>query len=63
MHTRTLTHAPVEELPFHDDFLDRETARLQKFGKLLAGPNTDLGMKGCGHINRGGGRGVEDICP
>ncbi len=23
---------------------DRETMRLQKFGKLLAGPNTDLGM-------------------
>ena len=22
---------------------DRETMRLQKFGKLLAGPNTDLG--------------------
>lgn len=30
-----------------DDFFDppdRETMRLQKFGKLLAGPNTDLGM-------------------
>ena len=29
-----------------DDFFDppdRETMRLQKFGKLLAGPNTDLG--------------------
>ena len=23
---------------------DRETMRLQKFGKLLAGPNTDLGQ-------------------
>ena len=22
---------------------DRETVKLQKFGKLLAGPNTDLG--------------------
>ena len=30
-----------------DDFFDppdRETMRLQKFGKLLAGPNTDLGI-------------------
>ena len=25
---------------------DRETMRLQKFGKLLAGPNTDLGEAG-----------------
>lgn len=24
---------------------DRETMRLQKFGKLLAGPNTDLGER------------------
>jgi len=26
-----------------DDTPDRETLRLHKFGKLLAGPNTDLG--------------------
>ena len=26
------------------DVPDRETTRLQKFGKLMAGPNTDLGM-------------------
>lgn len=25
------------------DVTDRETVKLQKFGKLLAGPNTDLG--------------------
>ena len=30
--------------PF-DDVPDRETIKLQKFGKLLAGPNTDLGKK------------------
>ena len=26
---------------------DRETVRLQKFGKLLAGPNTDIGKCVC----------------
>ena len=30
--------------PF-DDIPDRETIKLQKFGKLLAGPNTDLGKR------------------
>jgi hypothetical protein len=35
---RALT--PVDD-PF--DVPDRETIKLQKFGKLLAGPTTDLG--------------------
>ena len=26
-----------------DDSTDRETVKLQKFGKILAGPTTDLG--------------------
>lgn len=39
--------------PF-DDIPDRETIKLQKFGKLLAGPNTDLGKR------RGGGEKI--IC-
>ena len=32
-----------ERSPDFFDPPDRETMRLQKFGKLLAGPNTDLG--------------------
>ena len=40
--TNPRSHSPVD---FYDP-PDRETMRLQKFGKLLAGPNTDLG-KSC----------------
>ena len=40
--TNPHSHSPVD---FYDP-PDRETMRLQKFGKLLAGPNTDLG-KSC----------------
>ena len=29
------------------DIPDRETVKLQKFGKLLAGPNTNLGELPC----------------
>lgn len=38
-----LSHLPAGPDDFFDP-PDRETMRLQKFGKLLAGPNTDLGM-------------------
>ena len=43
--TNPRSHSPVD---FYDP-PDRETMRLQKFGKLLAGPNTDLGKSRQSH--------------
>ena len=42
MSTHALQTAAAGSEEFFDP-PDRETMRLQKFGKLLAGPNTDLG--------------------
>ncbi|XP_057297209.1 TBC1 domain family member 22B-like isoform X2 [Hydractinia symbiolongicarpus] len=35
-----LPHSPIRQVPA--DFQDQENARLEKFGKLLSGPTTDL---------------------
>ena len=41
--------------PSEFDLPDRETVKLQKFGKLLAGPNTSLGeLSRCVSEGRGG---------
>ena len=41
--------------PSEFDLPDRETVKLQKFGKLLAGPNTSLGELSCGVSEEGRG--------
>ena len=45
VHTCVYTAVAVDPIDMFDP-PDRETMRLQKFGKLLAGPNTDLGETG-----------------